>query len=102
MRLARYALVTATVAVTGAFFFGRWAINAKALGRHDMGTALFFAHLVPLLLWASLALGAAALAVGAVGLARRRPSWLDLAALVIALLPAGWLFVIDIRAALLR
>jgi len=33
VRVVRYALVAASVAVTGAFFFSRWAINAVvALG----------------------------------------------------------------------
>ena len=93
MRLVRLALVTAGAAVTGAFFFSAWAINAERFGRHDMGWALFFVSVNVVTLYASLALAAAALSVGVAGLARRRPSRLDLAALALTLLPIGYLSV---------
>ena len=82
MRVVRYALVAATVAVTGAFFFSRWAINADAVGRHDMGAALLFSYLVVLTVYGSLG---------------RRRHVLDVVALGVSLLPAEYLLALDYR-----
>ncbi|PYM17982.1 MAG: hypothetical protein DMD78_28915 [Candidatus Rokuibacteriota bacterium] len=97
MRVVRYALVAATVAVTGAFFFSRWAINADAVGRHDMGAALLFSYLVVLTVYGSLGLAAAALVLVIAGLVRRRRHVLDVVALGVSLLPAAYLLALDYR-----
>ena len=97
MRVVRGALVTASVAVTGAFFVSGWAVNADAVGRHDMGAALLFSYLFVLTFYGSLALAAAALAFVVAGLVRRRRDVLSVVALVVSLLPAAFLLALDYR-----
>jgi hypothetical protein len=97
VRAVRCALVAASLAVTGAFFLSRWAINADAVGRHDMGAALLFSYLFVLTFYGSLALAAAALALVVAGLVRRRRHLVDVVALGVSLLPAAFLLALDYR-----
>jgi hypothetical protein len=90
-------LVALSAAVTGLFFASFWAIDAEPLGRHDLGIALAGAFAVPLTFYASLGLALLAAALGAAAWLRRAPVGTYAWALLLALLPVGFLALLDAR-----
>jgi len=79
-----------------AFFFSFWGVNAKGLGRHDMGIGLALSFAVPVTVYASLAC-AVLVAVGTAAAAwRKRPLGLWLSALGVSLLPILFLALVDL------
>jgi hypothetical protein len=98
LHAAGWVLVVTSAFILGVFFVSWWGRNAPGLGRQDMGWALAFSFAVPLSFYASLAVAALS-ALGAVAArTRRTPARLYVAALLAALAPLIFLFVVDSRA----
>ena len=79
-------LVLASI-VTAAFFVSVFGVNARGLGRHDLGMAIALAYLYPLTVYTSMPIVVVAI-IGAIGARMRNRSirlWLVIAA--VALLP---------------
>jgi len=81
--------------VSAGFFVSRWGINAAPLGRHDAGIALALAFATALAVYASLAIAAVAAFVVLAAAATHHAVRLTLLTLFVALLPIGYLWLLD-------
>lgn len=92
-RYVCYGLLIAAAAISAAFLVAKWAINAEAAGKYDMGIALAAAYGTVIAVYISLLLALVA-GLAALGgtFARYRTRWAWLATLI-ALLPVGYLLV---------
>jgi hypothetical protein len=90
-------LFTLAIGVSAGFFGSHWGIDAASLGRYDAGLALALAFAMTLAIYTSLAIAAVAALVLAAA-ATRHAVPLTLLTLFVALLPIGYLWLLDVRA----
>ena len=95
-RVLAYLILSASAIVPSLFFFSKWAINAECFGKHDLGYGLFFSFAFATLFHVSWGLALLGFLAALISLFRHRPARIYLLAMILALLPIGYLFLLDI------
>lgn len=92
-RYVGYGLLVVAILVTGTFLFSAWSTNAEAMGGRDLGLAISSAFVFTLTVYGSVLLAPLffiAALIGTLVHYRSGPAWM---AVVVVLVPVGWLVV---------